>query len=206
MPSGPGGRSSRYRRNHLTNGGESPPSPAGETPAREDGRVWLLGKWWLAQDWKGGSKTQARYTRQHYNLLSARSTLGASLIQDDRINTLTNFSSENCGEWIKASTHRVSILLDVKRGPELLSLLEALLRSRLDECVSCELKRALIEILVGQIRVECAHKGSKERPVVRITYRFIKTTDTCTDRVHRYAQYKSGMSSVEGGPQARLSG
>src|ERR1051326_6447339 len=60
--------------------------------------------------------------------------------------------------------------------------LHAELRARLDEDVSWELKRAMIEILVGQIRVECAHKESKERPVVRITYRFIQTTDTCTDR------------------------
>jgi site-specific DNA recombinase len=55
------------------------------------------------------------------------------------------------------------------------------LRARLDEGVSFELKRALIEILVGQIRVECAHKESKERPVVRITYRFIETTGARTD-------------------------
>jgi site-specific DNA recombinase len=55
------------------------------------------------------------------------------------------------------------------------------LRSRLDEGVSWELKRELIDILVGQIRVERAHKSDKDRPVVRITYRFPVTTDTCTD-------------------------
>jgi hypothetical protein len=55
------------------------------------------------------------------------------------------------------------------------------LRSRLDQDVSWELKRELIEVLVGQIRVERAHKSEKERPVVRITYRFPVTTDTCTD-------------------------
>jgi site-specific DNA recombinase len=56
------------------------------------------------------------------------------------------------------------------------------LQRRLDQGVSWELKRELIEILVGQIRVEGAHKSDKERPVVRVTYRFPVTTDTCTDR------------------------
>jgi hypothetical protein len=57
----------------------------------------------------------------------------------------------------------------------------AQLRRRLDQGVSWEMKRELIDILVGQIRVEGAHKTEKERPVVRITYRFSATTDTCTD-------------------------
>jgi len=56
------------------------------------------------------------------------------------------------------------------------------LRHRLDQGVSWELKRELINILVGQIRVECAHKGDRERPLVRITYRFPEATVTCTDR------------------------
>ena len=55
------------------------------------------------------------------------------------------------------------------------------LRHRLDQGVSWELKRELINILVGQIRVECAHKGDRERPLVRITYRFPEATVTCTD-------------------------
>ena len=41
-------------------------------------------------------------------------------------------------------------------------------------------KRELVEVLVGQIRVEGAHRDERERPVVRVMYKFPSTTVTCT--------------------------
>ncbi len=90
---------------------------------------WGHGSW--LKIGKAGAKTKARYTSQHYNPESAQSTLARSLMEDGRMKSCKDFNPEHPGEWIKASTHRVNILLDVKHGMELLSLLEVFLHARL---------------------------------------------------------------------------
>jgi site-specific DNA recombinase len=81
---------------------------------------------------------------------------------------------------------------------EALENVEALLerlRAKLDEGVSWELKRQLIEVLVDGITVGTIEAGTKRQAVVNVRYRFLSSADTCTDtragfnctfeRVHR---------------------
>jgi hypothetical protein len=109
----------------------APHRPPSRLPA---GKMAVYGFWghgsWLKIG-KAGAKTQARYTSQHYNPESAPSTLAASLSRDNRMKSLADFNPDRPGEWIKTSTHRINILLDVKHGTVLLSLLESFLHARL---------------------------------------------------------------------------
>jgi site-specific DNA recombinase len=69
------------------------------------------------------------------------------------------------------------------------------LRTRLDEPLSWELKRQLIEVLVGNVRIDTAEHDGKKAGTVIVTYRFASSVVTCTDtracnnctleRVHR---------------------
>ena len=80
---------------------------------------------------KAGPNSGARYTSQHYNPGSAPSTLSASLSKDPRMATVESFDPAVPGEWIRASTHQVNVLLPADQPKELLSLLEAFLQLRL---------------------------------------------------------------------------
>ena len=80
---------------------------------------------------KVGPKSNARYTSQHYNAGSARSTLAGSLVNDPCMQTVGGFDPLSVGAWIRESTHRVNILLPAPRQFALLSLLEAFLHVRL---------------------------------------------------------------------------
>ena len=65
-----------------------------------------------------------------------------------------------------------------------LESLEALLtrlRERLDQPLSFERKRQLIELLVGGIRVETNRTGAKPENIVTVTYHFPSAVDKCTD-------------------------
>ncbi len=108
----------------------APHKPPSRIPA---GKMAVYAFWWNGV-WlkvgKVGPKSHARYTSQHYNAKSARSTLAGSLINDPEMNTVTGFNPQNPGAWIKASTCRVNILLPSERNKELLSLLEAFLHVR----------------------------------------------------------------------------
>lgn len=99
------------------------------------GKMAIYG-FWGAGEWlkigKAGPNSQARYTSQHYNPASARSTLAASLARDPEMLRLPGFDPAKSGEWIKSHTHRVNILLSSWRGKRMLALLEAFLHIRLN--------------------------------------------------------------------------
>ena len=98
------------------------------------GRMAVYGFWgdgeWLKIG-KVGPKSNARYTSQHYNASSAPSTLAASLAKDERMAAVKGFNANSPGDWIKASTHRLNVLMPADKPRELLSLLEAFLHLRL---------------------------------------------------------------------------
>lgn len=99
-----------------------------------EGKMAVYG-FWGDGDWlkigRAGPNSNARYTSQHYNLGSAGSTLARSLAADAKMKTAAGFDPKAPGAWIKASTHRVNILMLASRHRELLSLLEAFLHLRL---------------------------------------------------------------------------
>ena len=92
--------------------------------AFHDGAGWLkIGR--------VGPASAARYTSQHYNPDSSRSNLARSLRADPALSSVPEFSFAAPGDWIKAHTHRVNILLLSSRSGDLLVLLEAFLHARL---------------------------------------------------------------------------
>ena len=111
---------------------DAPHRPPKRLPA---GKMAVYGFWhggeWLKVG-KVGSKSQARYVSQHYGLGRALSSLPGSLIKDSRSSALPGFSPASAGDWVKAHTNRVNILLPSERGKRLLSLLEAFLHARLE--------------------------------------------------------------------------
>ncbi len=56
------------------------------------------------------------------------------------------------------------------------------LRKRLDEPLTWERKRQLVELLVAGIRIETIRDKAKPENVVTVTYRFPSVTENCTDR------------------------
>jgi hypothetical protein len=56
------------------------------------------------------------------------------------------------------------------------------LRKRLDQPLTFERKRQLVELLVGGIRIETIRDGAKRENVVTVTYRFPSAVEVCTDR------------------------
>jgi hypothetical protein len=56
------------------------------------------------------------------------------------------------------------------------------LRARLDQPLTYERKRQLVELLVGGIRIETIRDGEKRENIVTVTYRFPSAVDTRTDR------------------------
>lgn len=90
---------------------------------------WCNGEW--LKIGKVGPNSSARYANQHYNLGSALSTLAGSLAKDPHMQTIAGFDPLTPGAWIKATTHRVNILLPSNKRYELLSLLEAFFHLRL---------------------------------------------------------------------------
>lgn len=75
---------------------------------------------------KAGSKSSARFLSQHYNPKSAKSTLAASILNDDDMLKL-GIDEENVGEWIKKNCRRIDILINVELGIFTLDLVEAAL-------------------------------------------------------------------------------
>ena len=90
---------------------DAPHRPPVRLPA---GKMAVYGFWgdgtWLKIG-KAGPNSNARYTSQHYNAGSAQSTLAGSLGNDPRMNSVVGFKASDPGSWIRASTHRVNILL-----------------------------------------------------------------------------------------------
>ena len=71
----------------------------------------------------------------------------------------------------------------------------ARLREKLDEGISWELKRQLVEVLVDGISIDTVEAGNRREAVVNVRYKFVSSVETCTytpvcfnctmDRVHR---------------------
>ena len=80
---------------------------------------------------KAGSRSQARYTSQHYNPGSAPSTLAASILKDENAVQEYSLNQQNISDWIKENTDRVNFLLDANTGKWVLTLLEAFVQCRL---------------------------------------------------------------------------
>lgn len=55
------------------------------------------------------------------------------------------------------------------------------LRERLDQPLTWERKRQLVELLVGGIRIETIRSGEKRENIVTVTYRFPSAVEKCTD-------------------------
>jgi site-specific DNA recombinase len=55
------------------------------------------------------------------------------------------------------------------------------LRERLDQPMTYERKRQLVELLVGGIRIDTIRNAEKRENVVTVTYRFPSAVETCTD-------------------------
>ena len=81
---------------------------------------------------KAGSKSNQRYTYQHYNIKSANSTLAKSIMQDPSLSEhIEGLDKDVLREWIKRETSRVNILLPSTKSKHILSLLESFLHVRL---------------------------------------------------------------------------
>ena len=80
---------------------------------------------------KVGPKSQARYTSQHYNPGSAKSTLAASMIADAERLGLGEVDIAEIGNLIRLNVDRVNILLPASLGIRVLTLLESFLQCRL---------------------------------------------------------------------------
>ena len=80
---------------------------------------------------KVGTKSQARYTSQHYNPGSVPSTLAASLLKESSAINVSGLSKSNVTEWIKRNTDRFNLIIDETSGIRVLTLLESFLQCRL---------------------------------------------------------------------------
>jgi hypothetical protein len=80
---------------------------------------------------KVGTKSQARYTSQHYNPGSAMSTLAASILADRARFNLSGVDEANVGRWVRENIDRVNLLMDERVGIPVLTLLETFLQCRL---------------------------------------------------------------------------
>jgi len=80
---------------------------------------------------KVGPNSAARYTAQHYNAGSAKSTLAASLIKHGERIGVDCLNETNVSGWIREHTERVNFILDAALGVHVLNLLEAFLQCRL---------------------------------------------------------------------------
>lgn len=80
---------------------------------------------------KVGRKSRARYTSQHYNPISAMSTLAASVLGDREQLGCEDVDAGDVGSWIRGNIDRVNLLMDEHVGVRVLTLLEAFLQCRL---------------------------------------------------------------------------
>ena len=89
--------------------------------------------------WKGpclrvgkvGTRSQARYTSQHYNAGSSNSNVAKSILKDQVAMGISGLSEANIGEWIRKNTDRINFIMDEEVGVPVLSLLETFLQCRL---------------------------------------------------------------------------
>jgi site-specific DNA recombinase len=79
------------------------------------------------------------------------------------------------------------------------------LRERLDQPLTYERKRQLVELLVGGIRIDTIRNEEKRENVVTVTYRFPSVVDTCTDTGSSPQPASDCTESVLSSPTARSS-
>ncbi len=99
------------------------------------GRMAIYGFWFdgnCLKIGKAGPKTKERYTSQHYNINSAKSTLAKSISKDPSLSEhVDGLNSGDLRDWIKRETSRVNVLMSSTRSKHILALLEAFLHARL---------------------------------------------------------------------------
>lgn len=108
-----------------------PHKPPSNLPKGKMAVYVFFNKEYVLKVGKAGSRSQARYTSQHYNPGSAPSTLAASILKDENSVQRYGLNEENISNWIKESTDRVNFLLDADMGKWVLNLLEAFVQCRL---------------------------------------------------------------------------
>jgi hypothetical protein len=77
-----------------------------------------------------GPKSDARFRSQHYGATRANSTLAGSLLKHPGKVGITPILGDAIGDWIKANTDRINLLLPASYGRAMLSQLEAFLHGR----------------------------------------------------------------------------
>src|ERR1700722_20682109 len=78
---------------------------------------------------KVGPNSGPRFTYQHYTG-SAVSTLSGAILSNQRKVGAAGLDTKTAGEWIKANTDRIDLLIPASFGTPMLSLLEAFLHVR----------------------------------------------------------------------------
>jgi hypothetical protein len=79
---------------------------------------------------KAGHNSGPRYLSQHYNPSSAGSNLAKSILANPAKVGAVGIDSQTVGDWIKAHTDRVNLLMPSTCSPFMQSLLEAFLHMR----------------------------------------------------------------------------
>jgi hypothetical protein len=77
-----------------------------------------------------GPKSGARYRYHHYSPTRANSTLAASILKHPDKIGITAIPADATGDWIKANTARINLLLPASCGKAMLSRLESFLHAR----------------------------------------------------------------------------
>jgi site-specific DNA recombinase len=105
------------------------------------------------------------------------------ITEKDLERQVTQIGLEEAG--LRANVEDVSAKLQgLTDGSAQLQSAQALLeklRGRLDAGLSWEVKRQLIEALVGGIRIDTCEEGGKRCASIVVTYRFVGSIDNCTD-------------------------
>lgn len=104
--------------------------PSSLPPGRMAVYVFHLGEECLKVG-KVGSKSQARYTSQHYLPASSQSNLAKSLLAHREELGLDELDAGTVGAWMKANLDRHNFILDASLGVPVLTLLESFLQCRL---------------------------------------------------------------------------
>jgi hypothetical protein len=79
-----------------------------------------------------GPNSNARYNSQHYNPDNSGSNLSKSILGDSDFN-VEGISPTNVGDWIKANTQRINILLDERLGMFVLNFAESYFQLKLKQ-------------------------------------------------------------------------
>jgi hypothetical protein len=77
-----------------------------------------------------GPNSDARYRSQHYNPNSAGSNLAKSILTHPTKIGIAPLRADSVGNWIKAHTDRINLLLPASHGKPTLSQLESFLHAR----------------------------------------------------------------------------